>query len=205
MQVVTNAVRQLQHAVTERGAIECVELFQAQHKKNGAGGLCRTSHLRAAAELTYQRRAEAILQDENCFRVYIVSIADDKSYGILVVCTSITWFRLQQQYNNNCRVSLELLDTENDETEKTVASTQKWSSYVDQLKNPVATDSLATASSSSAPTTTASSSSNNNHTMSSAAIGSNECGGGSGGANHTTATAANIEIKSEISDADTVS
>lgn len=74
VQVVTNAVRQLQHAVTERGAIECVELFQAQHKKNGAGGLCRTSHLRAATELTYQRRAEAILQDENCFRVYIVSI-----------------------------------------------------------------------------------------------------------------------------------
>lgn len=72
-QVVSNAVRQLQHCVTERGAIECVELFHQEQRRNSAGGYCKTAHRRVAAELAYQRRAEAILQDENCFKVYIVS------------------------------------------------------------------------------------------------------------------------------------
>lgn len=69
----TNAVRQLQHCVTERGAIECVELFHQEQRKNSAGGYCKTAHKRVTAELAYQRRAESILQDENCFKVYIVS------------------------------------------------------------------------------------------------------------------------------------
>lgn len=74
-QVVTNAVRQLQHAVTERISIECVELFQAQQKKNGgAGGLCRTRPLRASSELAYQRRAETLLLDENLYKMQIVSV-----------------------------------------------------------------------------------------------------------------------------------
>lgn len=73
-QVVQNAVRQLQHCVTERGALECVELFQLEQRKGGAGGLCRTANRRVAHELAYQRKAEAALQDENCFKVYIVSI-----------------------------------------------------------------------------------------------------------------------------------
>lgn len=68
-----NAVRQLQHCVTERGAIECVELFHQEQRKNSAGGYCKSAHKRVAMELAYQRRAEAILQDENCFKVYIVS------------------------------------------------------------------------------------------------------------------------------------
>ncbi|KFB39741.1 hypothetical protein ZHAS_00007434 [Anopheles sinensis] len=70
--VVQNAVRQLQHCVTERGATEVVELYQAEQRRGGAGGLCRTANRRIAAELAYQRKAESILQDENCFKVYIV-------------------------------------------------------------------------------------------------------------------------------------
>lgn len=69
-----NAVRQLQHCVTERSAIEVVELFHQEQKKNGTGGFCKTANARSAMEMSYQRRAEAILQDENCFKVYIVSI-----------------------------------------------------------------------------------------------------------------------------------
>ena len=74
LQVVTNAVRQLQHCVTERGAIESVELFHQEQRRNGAGGYCRTANKRIAAEMAYQRRSEASLQDENCFKVYIVSV-----------------------------------------------------------------------------------------------------------------------------------
>lgn len=68
----TNAVRQLQHCVTERGALECVELFHSEQRKSGAGGYCKSATKRIAAELAYQRRAESSLHDENCFKVYIV-------------------------------------------------------------------------------------------------------------------------------------
>lgn len=63
----------MQHCVTERYALECVEIFNQEQRKNGAGGLCKTVTKRLAAELAYQRRAESILQEENCFKVYIVS------------------------------------------------------------------------------------------------------------------------------------
>ncbi|EAA12860.5 AGAP007892-PA, partial [Anopheles gambiae str. PEST] len=111
--VVQNAVRQLQHCVTERGALECVELFQAEQRRGGAGGLCRTANRRIAAELAYQRKAEAALQDENCFKIYI--------------------------YKIDCRVTIELLDTESDDTANNFASTQAYGSYVNRLSNPAAT------------------------------------------------------------------
>lgn len=53
--------------------MEVVDLFHQEQKKNGTGGYCRTANTRIAVEMAYQRRAEAILQDENCFKVYIVS------------------------------------------------------------------------------------------------------------------------------------
>lgn len=68
-----NAVRQLQHCVTERAALDCVSLFNVEQKQHGAGGMCRTANKRAAAEMSYQRKAEEKLQDENCFKIYIVS------------------------------------------------------------------------------------------------------------------------------------
>ncbi|XP_053677519.1 uncharacterized protein LOC128727615 [Anopheles nili] len=111
--VVQNAVRQLQHCVTERGAFDCVELFQAEQRRNGAGGLCRTANRRIAAELAYQRKAEAALQDENCFKIYI--------------------------YKIDCRLTIELLDTESDDTANNFANSQTYSSYVDRLSNPAAT------------------------------------------------------------------
>uniref|UniRef100_A0A1L8DXH5 Paired amphipathic helix protein Sin3a n=1 Tax=Nyssomyia neivai TaxID=330878 RepID=A0A1L8DXH5_9DIPT len=110
--VVSNAVRQLQHCVTERGALECVDLFHQEQRKNGAGGLCKSANKRIAAEMAYQKRAEASLQDENCFKVYI--------------------------YKIDCRVTIELLDTESEDTEKCVANTQAWSNYVERLANPAA-------------------------------------------------------------------
>lgn len=73
MQVVSNAVRQLQHCVTERAALDCVELYQLESRNNATGGLCRTASKRLAAELGYQRKAETSLQDENCFKIFIVS------------------------------------------------------------------------------------------------------------------------------------
>lgn len=111
--VVQNAVRQLQHCVTERGALECVELFQLEQRKGGAGGLCRTANRRVAHELAYQRKAEAALQDENCFKVYL--------------------------YKIDCKVTIELLDTESEDTAQNFNNAQNYSNYVDRLSNPAAT------------------------------------------------------------------
>lgn len=40
------------------------------------------------------------------------------------------------QYKIECRVTIELLDTESDETEKSVSYVQEWSSYVERYSNP---------------------------------------------------------------------
>lgn len=68
-------MRQLQHCVTERSAIEVVDLFHQEQRRNGTGGYCKTANKRLSAETAYQRRAEEILHEENCFKVYIVSNA----------------------------------------------------------------------------------------------------------------------------------
>ncbi|XP_055613906.1 paired amphipathic helix protein Sin3a isoform X2 [Uranotaenia lowii] len=115
--VVQNAVRQLQHCVTERGALECVDLFLTEQRKGGAGGLCRTASRRVSNELNYQRKAEAALQEENCFKVHI--------------------------YKIDCRVTIELLDTETEDTAQAFNQAQSYSNYVDRLTNPAAVGSTA--------------------------------------------------------------
>lgn len=45
------------------------------------------------------------------------------------------------QYKIDCRVTIELLDTESEENiEKTVENTTKWNDYVDNLKNPLSSN-----------------------------------------------------------------
>lgn len=130
-------MRQLQHCVTERGALECVEILHSEQRKNGAGGVCRNANKRLAAELAYQRRAEAALQDENCFKVYIVSACKNTTTD-----REITNLKLIQ-YKIDCRVTIELLDTETDDNDKCVSNTQTWNKYVERLSNPAATSSAA--------------------------------------------------------------
>lgn len=55
-----------------------MELFQREQRQpkesSGAGGLCATAYMRLSAELSYQRKAEKTMVDENCFKIYIVSL-----------------------------------------------------------------------------------------------------------------------------------
>lgn len=46
--VVSYAVRQLQHCVTERTAIACTDLFLREQKKGAAGGQCGTAYKRVS-------------------------------------------------------------------------------------------------------------------------------------------------------------
>ncbi|XP_043644839.1 uncharacterized protein LOC122614338 isoform X2 [Drosophila teissieri] len=109
--VVSNAVRQLQYCVTERAALDCVELFATEQRRGCTGGFCRDAHKTFDREMSYQRKAESILNDENCFKVYI--------------------------YKIDCRVTIELLDSEPEEVDKPAAlKAQKFSKYVERLANP---------------------------------------------------------------------
>lgn len=69
---------QLQHLVVDTICQQCMDLFQREQRQpresNGAGGLCATAYQRVAAEMAYQRRAEKAMAEENCFKIYIVSI-----------------------------------------------------------------------------------------------------------------------------------
>ncbi|KAK4884156.1 hypothetical protein RN001_000427 [Aquatica leii] len=106
--VVQYAVRQLQHCVTERTAIACMELFHKEQKRGAAGGCCATAHRRLHLEMAYQRQAETAVQDENCIKIFI--------------------------YKRDCKMTIELLDTE-PEDQKKVEDAKKWSSYKDRYSN----------------------------------------------------------------------
>ncbi|KAG8324932.1 Paired amphipathic helix protein Sin3a [Homalodisca vitripennis] len=76
------------------------------HSRGGAGGLCATANTRAHAEAAYQRKAELALADENCFKMFI--------------------------YKVDCKITIELLDSEGDENEVPTREVEKWSAYVDR-------------------------------------------------------------------------
>ena len=69
----SNAVRQLQNLVTDEAAVECHELFLSESKSAATGGTCSTAYDRLIPELIYQKKAEKLLADENCMKIFIVS------------------------------------------------------------------------------------------------------------------------------------
>ena len=50
------------------------ELYQQEQGNLATGGSSATQHTRAASEAAYQKRAESLLADENCYKVVIVSM-----------------------------------------------------------------------------------------------------------------------------------
>jgi hypothetical protein len=71
--VVVNAVRQLQHLVTDESSVECCDLFVSESKNHGTGGGCRSAADRQVPEIIYQKKAEKLLTDENCMKIIMVS------------------------------------------------------------------------------------------------------------------------------------
>lgn len=101
--VVTYAVRQLQHIVCDEIPQACMEQFTQEVKRGGAGGSVRTQHQRTALEAAYQKRIEQQLNEESCYKLFI--------------------------YHKDCRMTIELLDTDMDEGEGGEAL--KWAHYRD--------------------------------------------------------------------------
>jgi len=69
--VIANAVRQLQQLVSDDTCQDCWDLFQAEKKNGGAGGHVSSAQDRYYNELIYQKKAEKLLTDENCFKLVV--------------------------------------------------------------------------------------------------------------------------------------
>jgi hypothetical protein len=66
--------QQLQHLVSDEICIQVKDLFSKESKRRATGGNTATAHRRHAKELSYQRKAEQIMTDENCFKIVFVCV-----------------------------------------------------------------------------------------------------------------------------------
>lgn len=65
----TNLLLQLQHLVTDDVSVRVTDLYLSETSNKATGGTLPTQASRAAAEGGYQRKAEQLMPDENCFKV----------------------------------------------------------------------------------------------------------------------------------------
>jgi len=73
------------------------ELYQQEQGNLATGGSSATQHTRALAEAAYQKRAESLLSDENCYKVVIVSVTNLSLVRIVIVSLSFVHCRLSTQ------------------------------------------------------------------------------------------------------------
>ena len=102
--VIANAVRQLQHLVTDESSTDCWELYLSEKRTQGTGGEVATASKRHYNELLYQKKSEKLLADENCFKVVIVS-----NISFRTLRTSLVPFSFNEriQLANNEHFSIE--------------------------------------------------------------------------------------------------
>uniref|UniRef100_A0A672PUI2 Paired amphipathic helix protein Sin3a n=1 Tax=Sinocyclocheilus grahami TaxID=75366 RepID=A0A672PUI2_SINGR len=102
--LIQNIVRQLQHIVSEEICVQVTELYLSESSHSATGGSLLTQSSRAPAEVSYQRKAEQLMSDENCFKLMFM-----KNRG-------------------NVQLTVELLDTE--ENSDGPMEIECWSDYV---------------------------------------------------------------------------
>ncbi|XP_067235287.1 SIN3 transcription regulator family member Aa [Chanodichthys erythropterus] len=103
--LIQNIVRQLQHIVSEEICVQVTELYLSESSHSATGGSLLTQSSRAPAETSYQRKAEQLMSDENCFKLMFM-----KNRG-------------------NVQLTVELLDTEEENSEGPM-EIERWSDYV---------------------------------------------------------------------------
>ncbi|XP_013857067.1 paired amphipathic helix protein Sin3a [Austrofundulus limnaeus] len=103
--LIQSIVRQLQHLVTDDICARVTDMYLSESASKATGGAVSTQTSRAAAEGTYQRKAEQLMSDENCFKLMFM-----KNRG-------------------SVSLALELLDTEEENSDEP-ADAEKWSDYV---------------------------------------------------------------------------
>ncbi|XP_075875302.1 paired amphipathic helix protein Sin3a-like isoform X2 [Nelusetta ayraudi] len=108
--LVQNIVRQLQHLVTDDICARVTELYLSECPSKATGGALSTQSSRSSAESVYQRKAEQLMSDENCFKLMFAKSRGSVSLGV------------------------ELLDTEEENSDEP-ADSERWSDYVGRYLN----------------------------------------------------------------------
>uniref|UniRef100_A0A7N8XBU9 SIN3 transcription regulator family member Ab n=1 Tax=Mastacembelus armatus TaxID=205130 RepID=A0A7N8XBU9_9TELE len=108
--LIQSIVRQLQHLVTDDGCGRVMDIYLSESANKATGGTLSTQTSRATAEGTYQRKAEQLMSDENCFKLMFV-----KNRG-------------------SVSLAMELLDTEEENSDEP-AEAERWSDYVGRYLN----------------------------------------------------------------------
>uniref|UniRef100_A0A669B6H0 SIN3 transcription regulator family member Aa n=1 Tax=Oreochromis niloticus TaxID=8128 RepID=A0A669B6H0_ORENI len=67
--LIQSIVRQLQHIVSDEICVQVTDLYLAESASGATGGSLSTQSSRSSAETIYQRKAEQLMSDENCFKV----------------------------------------------------------------------------------------------------------------------------------------
>uniref|UniRef100_A0AAQ4NXX2 Paired amphipathic helix protein Sin3a n=1 Tax=Gasterosteus aculeatus aculeatus TaxID=481459 RepID=A0AAQ4NXX2_GASAC len=105
---------QLQHIVSDEICIQVTDLYLSESASGANGGTASTQSSRSPAEATYQRRAEQLMSDENCFKVMF------------------------SRSRSQVQLTVELLDTEEENSDEPMEA-ERWSDYVGRYLNPDST------------------------------------------------------------------
>uniref|UniRef100_A0AAQ4RPJ2 Paired amphipathic helix protein Sin3a n=1 Tax=Gasterosteus aculeatus aculeatus TaxID=481459 RepID=A0AAQ4RPJ2_GASAC len=112
--LIQSIVRQLQHIVSDEICIQVTDLYLSESASGANGGTASTQSSRSPAEATYQRRAEQLMSDENCFKVMF------------------------SRSRSQVQLTVELLDTEEENSDEPMEA-ERWSDYVGRYLNPDST------------------------------------------------------------------
>ncbi|CAH2273379.1 paired amphipathic helix Sin3a isoform X1 [Pelobates cultripes] len=91
--LIQSIVRQLQHIVSDEICVQVTELYLSETNCNATGGPFTTQASRSLGESNYQRKAEQLMSDENCFKL------------------------LFSQNHGQVQLTIELLDTEEENSD----------------------------------------------------------------------------------------
>uniref|UniRef100_A0A672MSK3 Paired amphipathic helix protein Sin3a n=1 Tax=Sinocyclocheilus grahami TaxID=75366 RepID=A0A672MSK3_SINGR len=91
--LIQSIVRQLQHIVSDEICVQVTDLYLSECANKATGGSLSTQASRGSAESAYQRKAEQLMSDENCFKL------------------------LFQKSKGTVQLSMELLDTEEENSD----------------------------------------------------------------------------------------
>uniref|UniRef100_A0AAY4D082 Paired amphipathic helix protein Sin3a n=1 Tax=Denticeps clupeoides TaxID=299321 RepID=A0AAY4D082_9TELE len=112
--LIQSIVRQLQHIVSDEICVQVTDLYLAECGSGATGGPLSTQASRSSAEGAYQRKAEQLMADENCFKLMFL------------------------KNRANVQLTVDLLDTEEENSDEP-ADTERWSDYVGRYLNAEAT------------------------------------------------------------------
>uniref|UniRef100_A0A8C9U0E9 Paired amphipathic helix protein Sin3a n=1 Tax=Scleropages formosus TaxID=113540 RepID=A0A8C9U0E9_SCLFO len=70
--LIQSIVRQLQHIVSDEICVQVTDLYLSESQNGATGGTLSTQASRTASEMSYQRKAEQLMSDENCFKLMFI-------------------------------------------------------------------------------------------------------------------------------------